>query len=399
MGKLFEHAPCIYFSASDDGTLLEVNNFLCASLGYDAAELTGKNMDTILTTPSRIFRQTHFFPLLKLQGFTEEIYLTMLKSNEEPLPVLINAVRKQVDDMPVCLYTGIVVHNRKKFEEELISAKKSAEAALYENVALAEIKAELQRHIEVLDKQIHQAEKQNHELRQFNHVVGHHLQEPVRKLTLFNSLLQQQNKDADSTPLINKIAAVTGQMREVLSDLQKYLWLQETLPNKKMIELDKLIDGAAEKLSSEFPGVELHIEKDHMPPVEGDEEQLQLLFYHLLSNAVRFRKDPVRVIVTISVTALKLNQFRYIAEKYKYTDFLRLCVKDEGIGFDGAFNNRAFEIFRRLHNESGRGVGLTLCKKIVDNHLGNIKIESEQGKGAMVTVELPLNVVAKNAVI
>ncbi|HYD90542.1 MAG TPA: PAS domain-containing protein, partial [Flavobacterium sp.] len=312
MNNLFEHAPCIYFSTSDDGTLLEVNDYLCTALGYDAADLVGKKIDVLLTIPSRIFQQTHFFPLLKLHGFTREIFLSLAKSNKEELPALINAVRKQVDGTPVCLYAGIVVQHRKKFEEELIAAKKSAETALNENIMLAETKSELQRHIEALDRRMHQVDKQHHELTQFTFVASHHLQEPVRKLMLFINMLKEKNKDADSATLINKIDSTTGQMREVLSDLQQYLWLQENLSNKKLVDLNKLVDESSATLKSQFPGILMHIEKDDLPFVEGEEVQLQLLIYHLLSNAIRFRKDADHVFVKISATTLKLNQFRHI---------------------------------------------------------------------------------------
>jgi sigma-B regulation protein RsbU (phosphoserine phosphatase) len=327
-----------------------------------------------------------------LQGIAEEIFLPMLKSNKEELPVLISAVRKQIDDKYVCIYTGIVVYNRKKFEEELIAARKSAEAALNENVTLAETKLELRRHIELLDGQRRQVEKQHEELRQFTYVVSHHLQEPVRKVKMFTSVLEQRNKDADCAAAINKITIGTEQMKQVLSDLQQYLWLQESLPNKSILDLNVLIDEAARKLGNEFPDVKLQVVKDALTNIEGDPEQLELLFYHLLSNAIRFRKEPSAAFVTISATALKLNKFRFSEGKYKYSDFLRIYVKDQGIGYDGAFNDRPFEIFRRLHYESGKGMGLTVCKKIIDNHFGQIKIEAEPGQGATVTIELPLQV-------
>ena len=391
MSTFFEYAPCICFSTTDEGLLLEVNNFLCANLGYERSELQGKKIDVLLTISSRIFQQTHFFPLLKLHGHAEEIYITLQKSNREHVPVLINALRTEINGEPVNLYTGIIVYNRKKFEDELVTAKKSAESALKESTALNEAKFELQKRIEALDEQMQLVKKQHHELAQFNWAVTHNLIEPLRKMQMFTELLHQKNESAELHKFINKITLATEQMRQIVSDLQQYIWLHQTPVNRKSVDINKLIDKVAEKLSAEFRDIEMHLEKNTLPEIEGDEKQLELLFYHVLSNTIRFRKHKVMVFVSVSATELKLNKFRHLEDQYKYADFCRITVKDQGIGFDGNYKDRAFELFGRLHEESGRGVGLALCKKIVDNHLGNIRIDSSEGNGAILTIELPMN--------
>ena len=142
--------------------------------------------------------------------------------------------------------------------------------------------------------------------------------------------------------------------------------------------------------------MQLLIEKDDLQNFCGDEEQVYLLFYQLLLNAVRFRKETNKASVIITTKTLRLNQFRHIEGKYKYIDFLRIEIKDNGIGFDPKYKQQAFELFGRLHNESGRGVGLSLCKTITDNHNGIIKINGKPGEGATVTIDIPLSITDDN---
>jgi sigma-B regulation protein RsbU (phosphoserine phosphatase) len=396
MNTYIQHAPCVYFSSTDDGTVLDVNEFLCANLHYSVAELTGRKTDIFSTVSTKIFHQTHLYPLLKMQGHAEEIYITLQKRNGEHLPVLINAERKEIDGTFVNLYTGIIVHNRKKFEEELIAAKKSAEAALNENTALIQAKQELQKHSEALDRQIHLVTKQNDELKQFNRVVSHDMQEPLRKLLLFSNMLLEEDEKTRSKNLVGKIKKVVEQMREILFGLQQYVWLHEISSNKVLIDTGKLIDEAAQQIKDEFPGVQLMIEKNGLQNFTGDKEQWHLLFYQLLSNAIRFRKDGNKTYVTITANTLRLNQFRQLEGKYKYIDFLRIEIKDNGIGLDPLYQHQVFELFKRLHKESGRGIGLSLCKTIIENHNGTIKINGKPGEGATVTIDVPVNITDNN---
>ncbi|MBD0284009.1 MAG: PAS domain-containing protein, partial [Flavisolibacter sp.] len=310
MESYLEQAPCIYFSSKDDGTLIDVNDTLCTRLGFCREELLGQRLDILFTVPTRIFQQTHFFPLLKIQGHAEEIYITLQTKDKEQIPVLINAERKAINGVAVNSYIGIIVHNRKKFEEELIAAKKAAEQALNENTTLIQTKQELQQHLEQLDHQINIVNKQNKELRQFNRVVTHDLQEPLRKLSVFSNILLEGKEKPEQRTIVQKIANVSEQMRSIISGLQQYIWLTETLPNITDVPLEDLLTSVRQQLENEFPQIHLIIDVEDLPVIEGDGEQMQVLFYQLLSNAIRFRKDEREAYVKISANNLMLNTFR-----------------------------------------------------------------------------------------
>ena len=390
MEHYLDHAPCIYFSAADDGTLVEVNCTLCQQLGYRKEELIGQKLAMLFTVPTRIFQQTHFFPLLKIQGHAEEIYITLLTKTAEEIPLLVNAERKVMGAQPVSVYTGIVVHNRKKFEEELIAAKKAAETALNENTALVQAKQQLQQHMELLDQQVYLVHKQNAELRQFNRVVTHDLQEPLRKLSVFTSMLLENSGHHTDAKMLQKINGMSEQMRSVLSGLQQYVWLTDATVQSTPVDLAKLLQTVRHELEKENAGTAIEIEAETLPVVEADREQLHFLLHEILSNAVRFRKPGHPVHIHMAANILLLNKFKTLSGKYKYTEYVKLEIRDSGMGFDAAYKEQVFELFKKLHPVSGRGIGLSLCKKIVEHHHGTITIDSKKEEGTTVIIHLPV---------
>ena len=285
---------------------------------------------------------------------------------------------------------GITVHNRKKFEDELVAARKSSEKALNENTALLQAKRELQEHAELLDQQMYLANKQNDELRQFNRVVTHDLQEPLRKLFVFTNLLLENNGEAVVAKTVQKIRSIAEHMRSLVSGLQQYIWLTETPVKPVPIYLNELVEKIGEEIRRAHPQLSLRIEAEHLPTLLGDAEQLPLLFSEVLANAVRFRKPGEETVIRITSTELQQNKFRNMAGKYQYTPFVKLQISDNGTGFEAIYKEQAFELFKRLHPESGRGIGLPLCKKIVENHHGTIAIDSRKGEGTIVSILLPV---------
>ena len=385
-----DKAPCIYIAAKDDGTIIDVNETTCNTLGYSKADLLALKLEAIFTLATRIFQQTHLFPLLKMQATAAELFITLQTKNNEHVPVLLNAERKIIHDAAFNIYIGIVVLNRKKFEDELVAAKKAAESALNENSALMQAKQDLLAHAEQLDLQMQLVNKQNEELKQFNRVVTHDLQEPLRKLSVFSNMLQEKKEGEKDEIIIQKILDVSSRMRSIVSGLQQYVWLTETKRKLDEIHLDKILLVTLQQLKKIYPGVEVNIHCDGLIPIHADHDQVSLLFYHLLSNSIRFRKEENKVHVFISAVISSRNKFETLRGRYQYTDHLKLKVRDDGIGFDPQYSEQVFELFKRLNHKSGHGIGLSLCKKVMDNHNGKISINSKEGEGTTVTMIFPL---------
>jgi sigma-B regulation protein RsbU (phosphoserine phosphatase) len=385
---LFDNSPSGYFSFFDDGTVNVVNQTLCGLLHYSKADLEGKSVERIFTLPTRIFFQTHLFPLLKMQGHAGEIFLSLLSKEGEHLPVLLNAKREEAET-PSTACAFIVVATRKKFEDELVAARKQAETALRENTALAGAKAELQERAEELDAQIHRVNAQNNELKQLNHVITHSLKEPLRKMLVYTGKLQGQMLPVSVSEDLARLNRSSVQLRNIVTSLQQYVWLGDAPLKLATIQLENIIKPAAEKVEKELGTGRLSLQVGLLPSIEADAEQLELLFYHLFANAVQFRKEE-SARVTISASILQQNSFRNVKDKYQYDDFVRLTVRDEGIGFEPAFSDAVFELFKKIHPTDGTGLGLALCKKITANHFGFIKADSEPNVGTTVTIMLPV---------
>jgi len=391
MNHYIDQAPLLYFTTTDEGTLSDVNDTLCASLLYDRTDLIGKNVESIYTLATRIFQQTHFYPLLKMQGHAEEIFITLRTKDGDDLPVLLNATRKTVEGTILYVYAGIVVRNRKKFEEELIAARKAAETALKENTALQEAQQALKQHTEALEQQIRLVKAQHDELQQFSRVVTHDMQEPLRKLTVFTGMLQEENLSPGSQKAMEKVRRVLVQMGNILSGLQQYIWLNEKQLKRETINLKHLLAGVVAQLEDGYPAVELELKTGDLHAFEADRAQMKVLFYQLLSNAIRFSKPGKPVQVSIASNELQLNKFQHVEGRYQYEPYLRVIVQDTGVGFEAAYKQQTFELFRRFHKESGRGIGLSLCKKIIDHHQGSITIDSQVDVGTTVTILLPIS--------
>jgi len=382
-------APCLLWSVASDGTLADVNQLFCHHTGFNRHELIGKQQDIILTVATRIFQQTHFLPLIKLHGRAEEIYITIKTKDGKELPLLVNASRRQSEQGYAIDYAGIAVHNRKRFEDELVSARKAAENALRENLSLQQAKTSLQEYSEQLDQQLFTVARQNDEMRQFNRVVTHDLQEPLRKLFLFANVALETEDAATQKTTLKKVHKVSQQLRTIVSGLQQYVWLTDANVHYRTIELKDLFRQIRLEVEKEHGEVKINMKMDELPSIEADADQVHFLFREIVNNAVRFRKDDI-VELRISCMTLSQNQFRKLKDKYKYADYLKIEIEDKGIGFDAEYNEQVFDLFRRLHDQSGRGLGLSLCKRIVEHHGGDISIHSQIGKGAMVDIWLPL---------
>jgi sigma-B regulation protein RsbU (phosphoserine phosphatase) len=391
MVNFYKDIPCIYFSSSVEGFIVEANESLCACLGYTREEVIGSKLESIFTLSTRIFQQTHFYPLLQLKGQAEELYITLRSKGGEEVPMLTNAVQKVNDGQTLIHFAGVTLNKRKKFEDEIIAAKKAAEKALHENTALKAAQHELQQRAEELDNQRGLTELQNRELKQFTHVATHTLQEPMRKLLLFSSqILDSEEPTTPAGATVRKIARTVEDMNAKLKGLQQYVWLTNEEFQWSEVDLFQLAELARKQLELEHPGLSILLQAEAIPGIEANSKQMLFMLKELLLNALNFRKPGSVAHVKLQASTLMLNKFRQLTEKYRYTEIVKLEITDNGIGFDDKYAEQAFELFRKLHLTAGQGIGLSLCKKIVENHNGRIAIESRKDVGTTVSIFLPV---------
>ncbi len=396
MEPLYKNIPCIYFSASEDGYITGVNESLCKYLKYSHDELMGQKLENIFTLSTRIFQQTHFYPLLQLKGHAEEIYITLKSKDGTHVPMLINAERIEEHGKLSFYFAGISVSKRKKFEDEIIAAKNAAEKALKENIALKAAQKELQQHAETLDRQVTLSNLQNQELRQLNHLTTHTLREPVRKLLYFSSQMLEAHQDVETQANLLKMRKATEDIHNKLQGLQQFLWLTHEDLQIEKVDLLDVMQSAKQLAEQQNAGIDIVLDSEAIPVIEASLEQMRFLLKELLLNAVRFRKPGNFVHVQVYASTLQMNEFRQLSGKYKYAEFLKLQILDHGIGFDDQYQEQAFDLFRVLHPNSGLGTGLSLCKKILQNHGGSITLESQKSLSTRVIIYLPLTLDEKD---
>ncbi|MBL0882899.1 MAG: PAS domain S-box protein [Chitinophagaceae bacterium] len=230
--------------------------------------------------------------------------------------------------------------------------------------------------VELNNRLKHRAEElanSNIELERFAYVASHDLQEPLRMVTSFLQLLKKRYEEKlDETALQYIAFAVDGaeRMKILIKDLLDYSRVGSNTDANENIDLNLLLQEVKNIFSKTLDDVKAHIIVSHLPIVKGNRTQLLQLFQNLISNAIKYHKEGTPTI-----------QINYTEKEEEYL----FEIKDNGIGIDPAFHEKIFVIFHRLHSRSeytGTGIGLAICKKIVERHHGKIWVKSVVGQGS-----------------
>ncbi|MBJ2174352.1 PAS domain-containing protein [Aureibaculum sp. A20] len=235
----------------------------------------------------------------------------------------------------------------------------------------------------------------NDELASFNRVVSHDLQEPLRKIQMFISLLsetERTNLSDKGVTFFDKIDDSAGRMQLLIKNLLTYSRIDDSHEDFQEIDLNKKLEKVEDNLSERIKESNISIVKKNLPIINGIPFQMEQLFNNLLSNAIKYRSKTEKAKILIDVTTVHKDQIP-LPYKKPAKNYHKIIISDNGIGFDQENAEKIFEIFERLHQKneySGTGVGLAICKKIVDNHHGFIHATSELGKGTTFYIYLPL---------
>lgn len=393
MDDPLETAPGGFVSFDAEGRIVRVNQTLLDLLGFAASDVVGTPFESLLTRPNRIFYQTHFLPLLRLHGRADEIFLNFRTGTGDSLPVLMNAAERETPEGTVVVGIFLPLRQREKYEQEILSAKRVAEDALRTNDALTAAKQDLENRTRELDRKISRLEQKNDELTRLNSILSHDLKEPVRKITLFTDILYQEHREFLTEighEAVDRILASCSRIHKLLRTLQQYTALDAEDEPLTRVDLDEVLDWALEHIVDET-GARPTVERPPLPSVEGYESQLRALFFNLLDNAVKFRRESVPLQVHVECAIVPSNAYTALRDKYHYVDFARITLADNGIGFEQRYSEYVTGMLTKLDaGTPGLGYGLAICKKVTDNHYGSLMLESSPGRGTRATVMLPL---------
>jgi light-regulated signal transduction histidine kinase (bacteriophytochrome) len=270
--------------------------------------------------------------------------------------------------------------------------KLRGEEASYEGV-LKDI-TETYLYKQALEQKIRQLDKSNLNLQEFVYIASHDLQEPLRKISTFTGRLksrfkEQLNEEGDM--YLDRIIKSTGNMQVLLEDLLSFSRLSFTDKPFEKVDLDECLKSVLSDLEVKIEESGTTVESDPLPCIMGYGGQMKQLFNNLINNSIKFRKQDSPPYIRI--TAEKLNNIASSESGQPLTESIKLEFADNGIGFEQEYSEKVFQIFQRLNGRSeyaGSGVGLSICKRIVENHKGTISAQSSPGEGAVFTVILPL---------
>lgn len=283
------------------------------------------------------------------------ISLSQCTHNREWLPVEVELVKTIAD------YAGIAIYQAELYKEAQHTALKEQQA-----------RTELEHYAKKL-------EISNRELEQFATIASHDLQEPLRKVQLFSGMLAETASEEDRV-YIERVQNATSRMQTLISDLLNLSRITRQGQPFRKVQLAECVQDAVDQLEISVQETGARIVVNPLGAVEGDASQLTQLFQNLISNGLKFTQPDTPPVIEIS--GVRLSE-----------QFYEVTIQDYGIGFDDKYANRIFEPFERLHGRfkfPGTGIGLAICRKIVDRHGGDVWAESKPGEGTRFIIRLPV---------
>jgi signal transduction histidine kinase len=241
-------------------------------------------------------------------------------------------------------------------------------------------------------------QRSNRELEQFAAVASHDLQEPLRKIQAFGDRLQSQGAeglDAKSREYLERILASAGRMRSLIDDLLTYARVTTAAQAFADVDLSRVAREVVGDLDARLHQTGGAVEVGDLPTIRADAAQMRQLLQNLIGNALKFHRPEVPPHVEVCARFLPPEPSTAGGAGSNGEgprSVLELVVADNGIGFEPVYAERIFDLFQRLHGRhafEGSGMGLAICRKIVERHGGTIVAESEIGKGARFVVKLP----------
>jgi light-regulated signal transduction histidine kinase (bacteriophytochrome) len=250
--------------------------------------------------------------------------------------------------------------------------------------------AQAEQHLQEVEKKVLE---RTHELQEFAYGVSHDLQEPLRKVTAFGDRLRDKcgaSLGEDGLDYLNRMQDAARRMQKLINDLLELSRVTTRAKPFTAVNLQTIVSEVLSDLEVRIEQVGGMIDLGPLPSLDADPTQMRQLFQNLIGNALKFRKKDVAPV--IRVEAARLDAAASNGHDNSGRVRWQIQIRDNGIGFDEKYRERIFDVFQRLHTRAeyeGSGIGLSLCRKIVERHNGLIDATSIPGEGATFLITLP----------
>jgi len=238
--------------------------------------------------------------------------------------------------------------------------------------------------------------KANNELSSFNYIASHDLQEPLRKIQMFISRIDSDEEtkiSGRSEQFFGKIKNAANRMQVLINDLLAFSRLNKTDKVMEPLDMNVLFENIREEWIQSIEDKNAEIIVHDMPKINGVPFLIQTLFSNLIGNSLKYSVEKRKPVIKIEHKEIGSQKVKaYHGDAYKR--FHCITIKDNGIGFENDYAEKIFELFQRLHGKNtfaGTGIGLAICKKIVESHDGFIEASGKSNEGAVFTVYLPVD--------
>ncbi len=238
--------------------------------------------------------------------------------------------------------------------------------------------------------------RSNTELEQFAYVSSHDLQEPLRKIRAFGDRLSDKYSEAlgdDGRMYVSIMQNAAARMHVLINDLLKFSRLSRDKEVFTRLSLNTIVDDSLSDLEISIEQTKATVHVGRLPAVDIIPGQMRQLFQNIIGNALKFHRPDVPPVVEVHAEILPGRALPGLSSLHAAANFCRIYIRDNGIGFKEQYAERIFVVFQRLHGRQayhGTGIGLAVCKKIVDNHRGFITAISKENEGSTFVITIPV---------
>lgn len=376
---LYENAPCGYLSLRPDGRIAKVNQTLCKWIGRSPEDVLGKRLRDLLNIAGSIFYETHFAPLLRMQGFFDEVALDLVKGDGTVLHVLANAAERR-DEAGNVLFTRLTIlraTERRRYERDLVDAQEAAREA---QRRLAEANAALSADMaEQMAERV--VERETAVLReQFIAVLGHDLRNPLAALAAGRTILAQTHDDLKSVRILRLMGESVTRMNGLIDNLMDFargrlgggIGIQRTAGER----IEPTLAQVVNELQTAHPDRHIEMRFSLSQPIDVDHARIAQMFSNLLGNAITHGAEDQPIVVEAAV-----DDGRFV-----------LAIANAGEPIPQSTMKQLFQPFYRGEvrpSMQGLGLGLYIASQIAEAHGGRLGVKSD-AEETRFTFQMPL---------